>query len=200
MIYKCTNCEIKVKRTPSQVRGNIFCSKSCSASYNNKKFPKRFPEGKCFFCKKSCHKHNKYCSRECQKAYTIKKWSLLTKLKCKTCRKVKPISDFQIRSPNNRPCTQCKVCLHKIRMERAAKIKIQSIEYRGGKCSVCGYKKHLAALQFHHTEPEHKDFRISILRNRSFEKLKSELDKCIVLCANCHAVEHASDLWNSYLL
>jgi len=83
-------------------------------------------------------------------------------------------------------------------MKRMAEIKIQSIKYKGGECLICGYNKHLAALQFHHTDPKHKDFGIADFRNRSFEKLKSELDKCILLCANCHSIEHASDIWNAY--
>lgn len=36
-----------------------------------------------------------------------------------------------------------------------------AIDYKGGKCSVCGYNKCRAALEFHHTNPNEKDFGIS---------------------------------------
>lgn len=67
--------------------------------------------------------------------------------------------------------------------------KIKSIEYKGGKCQICGYDKCKSSLAFHHLDPSQKDFNISKL-NRSFEKIKSELDKCILVCSNCHGEIH----------
>lgn len=67
----------------------------------------------------------------------------------------------------------------------ARKTKLKAIEYKGGKCIVCGYNKSIRALQFHHLDPTQKDFGISGT-TKSFEKLKPELDKCVLLCANCH--------------
>ena len=61
----------------------------------------------------------------------------------------------------------------------------------GGECSRCGYNEHYAALQFHHVNPEEKDVGWNKLRLRSWEKIDAELEKCEILCANCHAVEHA---------
>lgn len=63
------------------------------------------------------------------------------------------------------------------------------VEYKGGKCEKCGYNKSVEALQFHHINPLDKDFTISG-KSWSFEKLKEEVDKCIMLCANCHLEEH----------
>jgi 5-methylcytosine-specific restriction endonuclease McrA len=71
----------------------------------------------------------------------------------------------------------------------AQKAKIKAIEYKGSKCLVCGYNKSVRALQFHHLDPIQKDFGISG-NTKSFEKLKPELDKCVLLCANCHAEVH----------
>lgn len=65
----------------------------------------------------------------------------------------------------------------------------EAIEYKGGKCIVCGYNKSIRALQFHHLDPTQKDFGISGT-TKSFEKLKPELDKCVLLCANCHGEVH----------
>lgn len=71
----------------------------------------------------------------------------------------------------------------------ARKTKLKAIEYKGGKCIVCGYNKSIRALQFHHLDPTQKDFGISGT-TKSFEKLKPELDKCVLLCANCHGEVH----------
>lgn len=67
--------------------------------------------------------------------------------------------------------------------------KLKLIEYKGGKCEICGYNKCEAVLQFHHINPKEKDFSISG-KSWSFEKLKQEVDKCMLLCANCHTEKH----------
>ena len=69
------------------------------------------------------------------------------------------------------------------------KRKQQAIEYMGGKCVICGYNKTLRSLCFHHRNPEEKDFGISG-GNMSWERMKCELDKCILVCANCHGEIH----------
>jgi hypothetical protein len=67
--------------------------------------------------------------------------------------------------------------------------KQKAVEYKGGKCEKCGYDKSLAALVFHHRDPKEKDFRISE-KNRKWEQIEAELDKCDLLCSNCHHEEH----------
>ncbi len=67
-----------------------------------------------------------------------------------------------------------------------------AIEQKGGRCYICGYGRCVEALEFHHLETEEKDFGISDRGyTRSWEKIKAELDKCILLCANCHREVHA---------
>lgn len=62
----------------------------------------------------------------------------------------------------------------------------KAIEYKGGVCQLCGYDKCTEALEFHHYMDE-KNFGISQKGyTRSWEKVKKELDICILLCANCH--------------
>lgn len=74
---------------------------------------------------------------------------------------------------------------------RRKKVKQLSIEYKGGCCEKCGYNKCSRALEFHHLDPNEKDFGISHKgHTRSWEKVKKELDKCIMVCANCHAEIH----------
>lgn len=69
------------------------------------------------------------------------------------------------------------------------KAKIKLVEYKGGKCEKCGYSKCIDALEFHHKDPNEKDFTIGG-KSWSFERLKIEADKCILVCANCHREIH----------
>ena len=75
------------------------------------------------------------------------------------------------------------------------KNKERAIEYKGGECVRCGYKKCNSALEFHHTDPNEKDFGPSSNMNIAWEKLKKELDKCILVCANCHREIHEELNW-----
>lgn len=69
-------------------------------------------------------------------------------------------------------------------------VKKKCVEYKGGKCLICEYNRCYAALDFHHKNPEDKDFTISG-GTKSFENLKPELDKCILVCRNCHSEIHS---------
>lgn len=69
------------------------------------------------------------------------------------------------------------------------RIKNKLVEYKGGSCVKCGYNKSIQVLQFHHINPNEKDFTISG-KSYSFEKMKNEVDKCILLCSNCHIELH----------
>lgn len=76
-------------------------------------------------------------------------------------------------------------------IKRRRRLKVMAIEYKGGKCQICSYNKCVAALVFHHLDPYQKDFGLSMRGlTRSWEKIKQELDKCILLCANCHQEVH----------
>jgi 5-methylcytosine-specific restriction endonuclease McrA len=71
--------------------------------------------------------------------------------------------------------------------KRRRKVKTLAIEYKGGKCQVCGYDKYQGALDLHHLNPQEKEFGIGDKGyTRSWDKIRSELDKCILVCANCH--------------
>lgn len=74
--------------------------------------------------------------------------------------------------------------------DRRQKLKQMSVEYLGGKCIKCGYNNCVWALDFHHKNPKEKDFTIGKYTTIGWEKLKLELDKCDLLCANCHRELH----------
>lgn len=82
-------------------------------------------------------------------------------------------------------CRQCRV-EHVARRRR--KIKRLLVEEAGGKCLLCGYDRHLEALQFHHLEPGEKLFHLGQGgQSRSLTRCRAEAKKCVLLCANCHA-------------
>ena len=59
-------------------------------------------------------------------------------------------------------------------------------------CSHCGYNEKAVALDFHHENREDKIINVSSHWKTSwvqFEKMKKEMEKCIILCANCHRIE-----------
>lgn len=67
-----------------------------------------------------------------------------------------------------------------------------AVAYKGGKCQVCGYNKCVGALEFHHINSEEKDFGVSAKGyTRSWDKVREEIDKCVLVCANCHREIHA---------
>ena len=79
---------------------------------------------------------------------------------------------------------------------RGIKRKYEAILNRGGKCEKCGYDKNIASFEFHHLDPNEKEFNIDVRKfsNTKLTDLQKELDKCVLLCANCHREEHNPDL------
>ena len=71
-------------------------------------------------------------------------------------------------------------------------LKLRAIAYKGGKCNCCTRVYEPYMFDFHHVDAENKDFSVGVDGStRSWERVKKELDKCILLCANCHREEHA---------
>lgn len=111
---------------------------------------------------------------------------------CKACMETKPIGEFYSNGVSYTGAKKykptCKACEQTSDMTRYYKI----IEDHYGhlSCSKCGYDKCLAALELHHTDPETKEYQVSTMRNYSEKKIKSELAKCEIVCANCHREIH----------
>lgn len=77
-------------------------------------------------------------------------------------------------------CNSC--CVN----DRRFKLKLKIIEYLGGCCKRCGYDRCPVALEAHHLDPATKEFAISGSHCRSWTAIEAELDKCELLCSNCH--------------
>lgn len=71
--------------------------------------------------------------------------------------------------------------------------KLKCVTYLGGACASCGYSKCPKAMTFHHREPADKGFTISTKLDYSWAILQPELDKCELLCFNCHMEHHCED-------
>lgn len=127
--------------------------------------------------------------------YWLKKYELQTVRKtndlenkklCPKCKVAKNKTDFY---KSTKGSSYCKSCIVDSLEKRRKSVKQKAVDYLGGKCSKCGYNKCIAALEFHHLDPKEKDKNYSVLK-KNFDKLKPELDKCVLLCSNCHREEH----------
>lgn len=115
-----------------------------------------------------------------------------TEKKCPKCGEIKNRQKdyYKIKGESIKVGGVCKSCLKKFNAERKREAKKLAVKYKGGCCSKCGYNKSLNALDFHHVNPSQKNIKWNSFRNRFNDKLKKELDKCILLCANCHREIH----------
>lgn len=114
---------------------------------------------------------------------------------CPKCGVVKTKENSFMRPdrPNNYQA-YCKSCNNRNVLMRQRQFKKICVDYKGGKCIKCGYDKCIAGLEFHHRDPSQKDFTIGQNKNYSEECMKNkiypELDKCDLVCRNCHAEIH----------
>lgn len=121
-------------------------------------------------------------------------------IQCKLCGKTIP--ETVTTKTKGHFCGECRARLKKYAL------KAKAVAYKGGKCEKCGYNKNIAALEFHHKDPSIKDFGISYALDVKlpWEVLRAELDKCSLLCSNCHREEHTpqydstalNEIFNSY--
>jgi len=94
--------------------------------------------------------------------------------------------------PDSRTYADRAEYLKKAVAKRRQKIRQMLVEYKGGKCEICGYIGCIDVLDLHHKDANTKEFGISSSGlTRSWERNKAEADKCVLLCANCHREIHA---------
>ena len=79
------------------------------------------------------------------------------------------------------------------------RLKERAVYVMGGKCQCCGYDKCITALEFHHLDPKEKDFNFGSNSNRSWQNTRDEIQKCILVCANCHREIHFGLIDNNSL-
>jgi len=111
---------------------------------------------------------------------------------CFKCKKEKPDNEFY-KSGHTKDGLHswCNICCREQTAKQKRNYKKKIVDYCGGKCTICGYDKCYAALEFHHTNPSEKesDFQ-QVMKNSAFEKQKELVKGCIMICANCHREIH----------
>jgi transposase len=89
---------------------------------------------------------------------------------------------------NARGYYRCKQCRSEAVTRRRRRMKALLVAEAGGACSLCGYARRVWALHFHHVEPSQKRYAINARgAGMALARLRAEADKCVLLCANCHA-------------
>ena len=116
---------------------------------------------------------------------------------CRTCNEEKPISDFSLlqKKRNSYNC-DCTTCRSYKRRQLRYNLKETAIKYKGGKCLDCNGVFPFAVFEFHHLDPSTKDKDPAHLfgdKIKLSDKDFRELDKCVLLCANCHRLRHFSN-------
>lgn len=126
---------------------------------------------------------------------------------CKRCKRLLAIESFCLKRRNkdgrSERCRECSQVLHKGHYENnkqdyLEKNKQRRLELRQWfldlksklQCEICG-ENHPATLDFHHRNPEEKDFDVSrLMRFGSKQRILAEIEKCNVWCSNCHRKHH----------
>ena len=118
--------------------------------------------------------------------------------KCKTCKEVLPLSDFHTngwyvgkKRQRRKFKPSCRDCENKAQRKEYNDL-IEAF-YGGWSCQECGFSGEPRQFDCHHRDPAEKDFRVSQYfraATNSPERLKGELEKCSLLCANCHRLKH----------
>lgn len=120
-----------------------------------------------------------------------------TTKRCTDCKKNKPLTGFYKSATHSYGVMcYCKSCFNKRITQRWIKRKIDAIIYKGSRCQRCHLHlsdSYYAVFEFHHHDPKAKESNWTKLRLKSWTAIKSELDKCILLCANCHRIVHSED-------
>lgn len=79
---------------------------------------------------------------------------------------------------------------------RKHKLKLAAIEYKGGKCHRCGGTFDPVCIDFHHIDPSAKDTNIAnAMLGKTFDDIRAEIDKCVMVCSNCHRIIHSLEGW-----
>ena len=134
---------------------------------------------------------------------------------CTKCKEALPLDRFNKRSQDQSKyqswCRSCKNNLetrwyhmsdaNKQRrafqvLERIRNNKKKAVEYLGGKCYDCNGVFHPSVYDFHHRDPNEKEDHPEKTLHRSWDKILLEIEKCDLLCSNCHIFRHHGELKN----
>lgn len=173
--FTCKNCGKDFNNTGRGIKRKTYCSKKCSIEGKEKIYTERLlntnnssleNKNPCLVCGATLGLgRKKYCSLDCQK------------------------HGARIRARKNDRIR------HQSRKEQAWSIKQEFVDKKGGCCEKCGYFNCLAALTFHHFDESTKEYTLDVSSIQRYKKelLEKELEKCQLLCFNCHMEIHNQD-------
>ena len=107
---------------------------------------------------------------------------------CTDCNLTLPLDAFY--QSGRKVQSRCKPCFNRMCVVRWRRIKTEEVERLGGCCEDCGGTFHPDVFEFHHLDPDEKEHQWTKLRLFSADRRRLELDKCAMLCANCHRMRH----------
>lgn len=115
---------------------------------------------------------------------------------CSKCLQDKPLTAYW-KAPRSKDgkCSWCKSCVSTGMRNHARLRKQEAIKQLGNCCSICSGQFHQAAYDFHHKDPTEKETGIAkLLQSYSLDhpKVQQELEKCVLVCSNCHRTLHAN--------
>ena len=136
---------------------------------------------------------------------------MIKEKKCPHCGRILPVEQFGFKDKAhtklNSWCSECTkqkskeiraANIEKYReLDKAKKAKTYAMKreivdsFKSKGCIICG-EKETACLDFHHLNPSEKDFQVSALNNKGLKTILAEIEKCVILCANCHRKLHAN--------
>ena len=116
------------------------------------------------------------------------------KIKCQYCDK-----EFDYYRTSSTIRKACYNCLPDEHLKDASwirrLIKDKAVREKGGVCNICHQKYPNAVYDFHHLDPNEKDFNLGNKASTvKWDIVKQEIDKCILVCANCHRMIHSGDI------
>lgn len=115
---------------------------------------------------------------------------------CSKCKSEKPISEFYSQKGHKHEVMSlCKDCFNRLCIDRWIERKKKYVRLLGGECEHCHIKlteSNYSIFDFHHTDPNTKEYSWSKLRLFSDSRILEELSKCQLLCANCHRLVHSN--------
>jgi hypothetical protein len=110
---------------------------------------------------------------------------------CTKCKVEKDVNKFYFKDKLQiRRTSWCSDCMNASVKIAHNNRKSEFVEYKGGCCQICSYNKCNAALDFHHINPNEKELKFDKISSWAFERARPELDKCVLLCSNCHREVH----------
>jgi hypothetical protein len=189
--YKQRYYKNKQSLTPLILHTKKKCAR-CGQEKSVKEFKKNpgSSDGYQSHCRKCANEaYNERYYETSNPKYRIYRYKIIDgRKRCRLCGQEKPLGEFR----KNKKCTGgrdtvCNSCVATQKKIKQAEFKERVVLFMGGKCVKCGLQTdHYEVYDCHHINYEEKEFNVTTMFGKKWEIVVLELNKCILLCANCH--------------